>query len=166
MKLNQEVETIHRILFVCTGNTCRSPMAEYLLKDMIKESQEVDIDNWEIISAGISAIKGVQANEKTSKVMSELGIDLAKHSSKNIKDIDLKKEDIIITMSRKHSRFLLLEYPDLADKIFTLKEFAEEEERDVEDPFGLSLEVYRETRDELEKELKKILLKLKDFSSD
>jgi len=158
------VEKINRIIFVCTGNTCRSPMAEYLLRELIQNSEELDQENWEIISAGISAVKGVKANEKTEEVMSELNIDTSGHLTRGIDDIDLNKSDIILTMSRKHSRFLILEHPDLADNIFTLKEFAENENgKDIEDPFGLSLKFYRSTRDEIKTELKNILLKLKNF---
>ena len=139
-------------------------MAEYLLRDLIKNSERFDEENWEIISAGISSVKGVQANEKTEAVMSELNIDLSDHLSRGVEDIDLKKGDIILTMSRKHSRFLILEHPDLADNIFTLKEFSESSSgKDIEDPFGLSIEVYRDTRDEIKAELEKILLKLKNF---
>ena len=158
------MEKINRIIFVCTGNTCRSPMAEYLLRELIQNSEELDQENWEIISAGISAVKGVKANEKTEEVMSELNIDTSGHLTRGIDDIDLNKSDIILTMSRKHSRFLILEHPDLADNIFTLKEFAENENgKDIEDPFGLSLKFYRSTRDEIKAELKNILLKLKNF---
>ena len=139
-------------------------MAEYLLRELIQNSEELDQENWEIISAGISAVKGVKANEKTEEVMSELNIDTSGHLTRGIDDIDLNKSDIILTMSRKHSRFLILEHPDLADNIFTLKEFAENENgKDIEDPFGLSLKFYRSTRDEIKTELKNILLKLKNF---
>lgn len=139
-------------------------MAEYLLRDLIKNSERFNEENWEIISAGISSVKGVHANEKTEAVMSELNIDLSDHLSRSVEDIDLKKGDIILTMSRKHSRFLILEHPDLADNIFTLKEFSESSSgKDIEDPFGLSIEVYRDTRDEIKQELEKILLKLKNF---
>jgi protein-tyrosine-phosphatase len=60
---------------------------------------------------------------------------------------------------------LILDHPDLADNIFTLKEFAENQDgKDIEDPFGLSLEVYRDIRDEIKLELEKILQKLKEFN--
>lgn len=156
---------IKRIIFVCTGNTCRSPMAEYILRNMIENSEQMEKDNWEILSAGVSAIKGVKASDKTEQVMNELDLDLSGHLSRKIETIDLKKSDIIITMSRKHSRILILDHPDLADNIFTLKEFAENQDgKDIEDPFGLSLEVYRDTRDEIKLELEKILQKLKEFN--
>jgi protein-tyrosine phosphatase len=140
-------------------------MAEYLLKELIAEKEELKAKNWEVLSAGISAVKGADANEKASTVMAELNIDLAEHSSHNIKDIELTREDLIITMTRKHSRALVLKHPDLADKIFTLKELSEldAESRDIQDPFGLSEAVYRETRDEIRDNLKALLEKLKNF---
>lgn len=140
-------------------------MAEYILRDMIQNSEQMEAEDWEILSAGISAIKGIKVSDKTEEVMEELNLDLGDHLSRSIESIDFKKSDIIITMSRKHSRILILEYPDLADNIFTLKEFAENEEgKDIEDPFGLSLQVYRDTRDEIKLELEKVLQKLKDFN--
>lgn len=139
-------------------------MAEYIFREMIDNSEQMENDEWEIISAGISAIKGVKASDKTEKVMQEFNLDLSDHLSRSINSIELKKSDIILTMSRKHSRFLILDHPDLADNIFTLKEFAETERgKDVEDPFGLSLDVYRDTRDEIKSALESVLEKLKDF---
>jgi protein-tyrosine phosphatase len=139
-------------------------MAEYLFKDLIKEKDEFKFKNWEVFSAGISAVKRAEANEKAKSVMEEIDIDLRDHSSHNINDIELKKEDLIITMTRKHSRALVLMHPDLADKIYTLKELSEFESdsKDIQDPFGLSEEVYRETRDEIKNNLKKLLKKLKN----
>ena len=63
-------------------------MAEYLLKDMISKNEDLKIENWEILSAGISAVKGVEANEKTRNVMAELNIDLQGHNSHSIREID------------------------------------------------------------------------------
>ncbi|OEG62502.1 protein-tyrosine phosphatase [Halanaerobium saccharolyticum] len=140
-------------------------MAEYLLKDLIAENDELQAKNWEVLSAGISAVKGADANDKASAVMSEINIDLAEHSSHNIEEIELTEEDLIITMTRRHSRALVLKHPDLADKIFTLKELSELEadSRDIQDPFGLSEENYRDTRDEIRDNLRALLEKLKNF---
>ena len=138
-------------------------MAEYLLRDMISENKDLEMKNWDILSAGISAVKGAEANEKVKNVMGELDIDLGEHSSHNIEDLELKKEDLIITMTRKHSRALVLKHPGLADKIFILKELSrtDSNSKDIQDPFGLSEEVYRETRDEIKNNLRILLEELK-----
>lgn len=141
-------------------------MAEYMLEELIEKNKELNQESWEILSAGISAIKGNQVNEKAKSVMAELNLDLSEHNSQSIDDLELRKKDLIITMTRKHSRALILRHPDLADKIFTLKEFSEkgaEDSKDIEDPFGLSEEFYRKTRDEIRENLKAMLKNLKKF---
>jgi len=140
-------------------------MAEYILKDLIAENEELKQKNWEVLSAGISAVKGAEANDNAKTVMEELNIDLTEHISHNIEDIELSQEDLIITMTRKHSRALVLRHPNLADKIYTLKELSDfdDESRDIKDPFGLSEEVYRETRDEIKMNLRFLLENLNKF---
>ena len=140
-------------------------MAEYLFRDLIKKNNEFELEEWEVCSAGISAVKGAEVNEKAKSVMKEIQIDLTDHSSHNVDEIDLNQLDLIITMTRKHSRALILKYPGLADKISTLKELSqfESNSKDIQDPFGLSEEVYRNTRDEIEANLKKLLKKMKNI---
>jgi protein-tyrosine phosphatase len=140
-------------------------MAEYLLKDLIAENEKLQQKNWEVLSAGISAVKGAEANDKAKNVMAELNLDLSDHISHNIEDIELSQEDLIITMTRKHSRALVLRHPNLADKIYTLKELSDfdDKSRDIKDPFGLSEEVYRETRDEIKMNLRFLLENLNKF---
>jgi protein-tyrosine-phosphatase len=83
------------ILFVCTGNTCRSPMAEGLFKDMLKKN---NIDNIRVSSAGISVFPGEQANEKAIKALKEKGIDIRSHRARQaIEEID--KADLIWAMA-------------------------------------------------------------------
>lgn len=141
-------------------------MAEYLLKDMITKRDDLELANWEIISAGISAVKGAEANDKVKNVMAELGIELDDHISHSLADIDLEDQDLIITMTRKHSRALVLDYPNLSAKVFTLKELSglDSESKDIQDPFGLSEAVYRETRDEIKANLEFLLENLKEFN--
>jgi protein-tyrosine phosphatase len=140
-------------------------MAEYLFKNLIKENAELKLKNWEVLSAGISAVKGAEVTDQAKSAMEEINIDLSDHISHNIDEIELNQIDLIITMTRKHSRALVLKHPNLADKISTLKELSQLEfsSKDIQDPFGLSEEVYRETRDEIENNLKELLKKLKNI---
>lgn len=140
-------------------------MAEYLLKAMIRQRDDLKLENWQIISAGISAVKGAEANDKVKNVMAELGIELEGHISHSLADIELEEQDLIITMTRKHSRALVLDYPNLSDKVFTLKELSglDSENKDIQDPFGLSEAVYRATRDEIKANLEFLLENLKKF---
>lgn len=143
-----------KILFVCTGNTCRSAMAAAIFNDIaVKENLDVLID-----SAGIAADSGENASENAVKAMAEAGIDLSYHRSKRLTPELIEMADIILTMTVSHKDFLL-RYA--YGKVFTLKEYVGEE-GDVLDPYRGDIEVYRATANELTGLLKKLAEELHD----
>ena|SRR5699024_549152 len=136
------------VLFVCTGNTCRSPMAEALLKH--------NRPNVQVKSAGIYASDGGRMNAHAETVLEERGIE-ANHVAKSVTPELIAWADIILTMTSSHKMLLNAQFPYGADKIFTLIEYAnqrvgstEDVSLDVEDPFGQSVHVYRKTAEQLE----------------
>ena len=120
------------IIFVCTGNTCRSPMAEYYLKSK-------NLTDVSVISRGFSA--GEPANEKSVAVMLEKGIDLKNHISKSITPDEIKSADKIICMTEQHRQMLIL-FGASPDNVYVLN-------GGISDPFGLSVETYRKCRDDI-----------------
>ena len=140
------------ILFICTGNTCRSPMAEAILKNKNREDITVR-------SAGVYAYDGSPASENTTKVLEENNI-AHQHSSKLLRSEDVDRATYIFTMTESHKATIMNLYPYAADKIFTLNEFAEEKRLDVSDPYGGSVDIYRETFKELDKLIGKMLDKI------
>lgn len=144
---------MQRILFVCTGNTCRSPMAEAILKSK-------QIDGLEVKSAGIYAATGSEASAHARKVLEDHQID-HNHSSNMLNIDSVRWADLILTMTISHKNAILQQYPDAAAKVFTLKEFTGENyDVDVVDPFGGNLAIYQETYQELEKLITKAIEKL------
>ena len=141
------------ILFVCTGNTCRSPMAEGILKAMAKE-KELEI---KVKSAGLAAFDGSAPAENAIKAMTEIGIDIKGHKSRMLHRELVEKADLILTMSRSHKDIILRNYPESKTKVFTLKDYAYKEEEDIIDPFGGSLKTYENTRDEIAHCIREIL---------
>lgn len=147
------------LLFVCTGNTCRSSMAEILFKDILKKEGMTGI---EVISAGIAACEGQGASSKAIEVMKERGLDLSFHRASQLTSKLVRQADLILTMTQGHKNLVKVMEPAAFDKTYTLKEYVGESSTDIMDPFGQSLEVYRRCACEIEDALGKLVKKLKE----
>lgn len=129
------------ILFVCTGNTCRSAMAAAIM-DKIASENDLPL---RIESAGLLAEDGAPASENAVKVLAQNGIDLSEHRAKQVTEEMLCESDIVIAMTEAHKQILA---SAAGDKVFTLSEFAGSY-GDIKDPFGGDLEEYEETANEI-----------------
>lgn len=146
-----------KLLFVCTGNTCRSCMAEAIAKN-IAENRGIDI---EISSAGIHAFAGDGASVNAVKVMEEMGIDVACHIAKPVSKELIEDNDLILTMTKSHKDTLIFLYPSAKDKIFTLMEYAGKD-GDIVDPFGGDVNVYRSCAEQLKNLIEEMFDKIKE----
>ena len=146
------------VLMVCSGNTCRSPMAEALLKKVWEDlGAPYPI---EVRSAGVSAMPGFPASWEAVEVMARKGIDISAHISRPVEYEDIENADLVITMTEAHKSMLLFGYPEFATKIYTLSEMLGEFWGDVIDPFGQGLEAYERTADFLEDSLRVLAKRL------
>jgi len=135
------------ILFVCTGNTCRSCMAEGILRAF--SQQEERLKGAVIWSRGIQAFDGDPASRHSVEALKKLwGIDISIHRARLLEQEDMRKAGLVLTMTRHHRDFLRSRFPDKESSIFTLKEYAYPElasdgkSLDIADPFGMPYESY------------------------
>lgn len=141
-----------KILFVCTGNTCRSPMAEAILKSK-------NLTDIEVSSAGVYARAGDFASYHAQSVLKAMDM-YSKHESSRVSIELLEWATFVLTMTEGHKKTISIEYPDFSSKIFTLKEFVGDTNQDIADPYGGTESDYHTTFLELEKLIEKLIQKL------
>ena len=135
------------VLFVCTGNTCRSPMAEYMLRRLLSDR---GIEGIEVALAGIGATVGAPASEGSYLVGLEHGLDLSPHRARQLRPALARDADLVLTMGRAH-RTRAIEL-GAGDRVHLLGEYVGRSgsSAEVADPFGGELEDYRDTWRQLE----------------
>ncbi len=150
------------ILVLCTGNICRSPMAEGILKKYLNS------DKFNVISAGTNTTDGFPASSFVIEICKENGIDISRHKSKSINKNIVQKSDIILVMEEEHFLAIKRYFPSVIKKTFLLKKFPEWSEDidftyNIDDPISYDFEEYGEIFNEIEHEVKRIIPELKKY---
>lgn len=148
------------VLFICSGNTCRSPMAKGLFIKQLEERSPELKDKIEVITAGTYPNPGDTASPGAREVMEEIGIDISDHRARPVTEEMLEAADLILTMTGAHRDYLTRIYGQ-NDKIHSLHEFLGQE-GDVLDPYGGDTDTYRACRDELRQLLEMLVDKLEN----
>lgn len=156
---NQGSPTLFTLLFVCTGNICRSPMAVGILRSLLSDELR---DKVKTVSAGIAALSGEQATDLARAVAAEAGIDVSDHRAQQLTKELLEEADLVLSMSIEHNYYVKSLGIKYLEKTFLLKEFGRHlegkvRERSIFDPYGGSEGVYRECFREIQAEIERIL---------
>lgn len=146
-----------KIMFICTGNICRSAMAHAMLKEKAKEQKK----NIEVYSCGLFAQNGDIPTYEAIQTMKEYNIDLSSHRATNIKNSNIKDMDVILCATTNHKNGVISMYPELKNIVYTMKEYVgEKNDRDIKDPWGYSIETYKRCALEIKECIDKIIEKV------
>ena len=134
------------VLFVCTANICRSPLAMALFRDKM----EGEPDEWRVESAGTWALTGEPAAQKSQQVLAERGLDVSEHRARSVSLELLSSFNLILTMEKGHKEALQVEFPGISDRVYMLSEMIGSG-FDIHDPIGGPLVDFQDTAEELER---------------
>jgi len=150
--------TPFQVLLVCTGNICRSAMAEGLLKKLLAQKKGNRIS---VSSAGIAAGNGNPPSVYAAEVAEEDGVDISRHRSRALTDQIMAGADLVLAMADMHYSWILDMNSDYLHKTYLLKVFGRSKDipayRDIPDPFGGDHHIYRQCYQEITTEIKRVL---------
>lgn len=136
------------VIFICTGNICRSAMADGYLKYRLKilgKEQEIQVS-----SAGTHAVEKEQATDYAKKAIAKYGADISLHTAKKIDKDVIHKAEYILVMTERHKAHVLKRYPELAGKVQLLGEYAKDKEYlEIDDPWGYNFNIYEKCAKEI-----------------
>ena len=132
------------VLFVCTGNTCRSPAAAALFARRLADPRV-----WWVESAGICAARGALVSAEVLRLLAQRGLDLSHQRSKPLEDLPLEQFDLILVMEREQQHVVQARYPTLAKRVCLLTEMAGGDD-DLDDPYGGGAAAYERMLADLE----------------
>ena len=149
------------VMFVCTGNICRSAMAHhYMQKRLYDLNKEKEII---VSSCGTSALDGERSTSNAISVMKNYNVDLSVHRATDIFNINIEDYDLILCMTEQHKFNVLAYFPNLKEKVFTLKEYVFKgkcKNIDIDDPWGYNIKIYNACAKEIVECVDKLLLEL------
>ena len=155
-------ETEQFITFVCTGNTCRSPMAEKLFLHAIGNEAE-PIKSLKAASAGLTAYEGSPPSANSVKALKDCGLDINGHRAQSLTQEMIDQSLAIFCMTHVHMELINLEFDIDDHPIYLLREFLpSEKNKDVPDPFGQNIEAYKVCRDSIVEAIPSIIHFLKN----
>ncbi|HNM47025.1 MAG TPA: low molecular weight protein arginine phosphatase [Candidatus Sumerlaeota bacterium] len=153
--------TKRTVVLLCTGDTCRGPMAQGYMRHALNEKGIKHVD---VKTAGVMTIPGLIPTPEASQVMNNAGIDISQHRSSPLTPELIHKADIILGMTPFHVQFALRESEEAKNKTYLLKEFAESDVKNyqITDPMGMTLEVYKRVYREMKLAIDK-MIEAKEF---
>lgn len=134
------------VLFVCTANTCRSPMAAALLRHALAAEPE-PLKSLPVISAGVSAMAGYPAAANAVHALKKVGVTLAEHRSQRVTQPMLNEALAVFCMTESHRAMLELDFDPLPQHLHLMRELMGGSDADIPDPFGMNLSAYEASRD-------------------
>lgn len=152
---------MYSILFICTANLCRSPIAERLFSKAI--TLAYPNHSWQVYSAGVWAARGHGSPSRLVKAAMKKGLELNPHRSQNVEQLDLSTIDVILTMEAGQCEALRAEFPKLAMRIYQLSALAGPR-YDISDPYGGSEQEYSYMIDELSLLINKALPRIVEMA--
>lgn len=146
------------VIFICTANICRSPMAAAIFRNIVDEVEKGD--EWRVESAGVWGMDGSPAASGSQNAVRKWGLDLRGHRARSVSRELLENFDLILTMEQGHKEALKWQFPELGERIFMMSEIVGVN-YDIKDPIGGSLEDFIHTADELNRLLRAGLAQIK-----
>jgi L-threonylcarbamoyladenylate synthase len=150
-----QVSKMKTVLFVCTGNSCRSVMAEYLLRKKMQDRRRHDI---EVVSCGTFDFFGMGASRETQRLIQEMGMDASTHHAQKVDPEFLKRTDLILVMERRHKQEIIRQFPEVEARVHLLGDFVKLgwQEPEVDDPIGRSEEFYGQVFKKISKAVERL----------